>query len=91
MHNIFYTPQAQKDLADIRDFIEKNDPEIAIKVIETIFFYINNLSLFPHIGKQSNSQLWCREIIEPTFRYRIIYEYDGTHVRVVAIFKYKNM
>jgi plasmid stabilization system protein ParE len=57
MHNIFYTPQAQKDLADISDFITKDDPQIAIKVIETIFFYINNLSLFPHIGKQSNSQL----------------------------------
>ncbi len=91
MHNIFYTPQAQKDLADIHTFITNDDPQIAIKVIETIFFYINNLSLFPHIGKQSHSQLWCREIIEPTFRYRIIYEYNGTDIWILSIFKYKNM
>lgn len=48
-------PQALKDLEDIKNFIARDNHNMATRVIETIFFFINNLTLFPVIGKTSNS------------------------------------
>lgn len=84
-------PQALKDLEDIKNFIARDNHNMATRVIETIFFFINNLTLFPVIGKTSNSIIWCREIVEPTFRYTIIYEFDGKDIYITAVFKYRNV
>ena len=91
MHNIFYLPQARKDLKAIKDFIGKDNAGMSIRVIESILFFINNLSLFPLIGKEVELKLWLREIIQPTYKYRIIYEFDGKDIRIYAVFKYKNI
>ncbi|MFA7717728.1 MAG: type II toxin-antitoxin system RelE/ParE family toxin [Candidatus Absconditabacterales bacterium] len=90
MHNIFYTPQAQQDLVDIQHFIANDNPDISYKVIETIFFYANTLSLFPYIGKICVSGQGWREIVKPTFRYRIIYEVIWHDIRILSVFKYQN-
>ena len=55
MHNIIYTPQSLDNLNLIKEFIAKDNSKIAIHVIETIFHFVNNLSLFSLIGRESNS------------------------------------
>ena len=91
MHKIIYSPSSLKDLQEIKDFIQKDNPYYAWKVIETIFFFVNMLSIFPLIWKESNSKSWFREITEPTFRYKIIYWFDWKDIYISTIFKYKNI
>lgn len=90
MRNIFYFPQAKNDLTEIKHFIAQDNNDMAVRVIETIFVFINNLSLFPLIGKELLEEMQLREIIEPTYKYRIIYEFDGEDIWIYSVFKYKN-
>jgi len=50
-------PQAREDLKAIKDFIGKDNVGMSLRVMESILFFANNLSLFPLIGKEVESRL----------------------------------
>lgn len=90
MHNIIYLPQSKKDLKEIKEFIIQDNKNQAIRVIENILLFTNNLSLFPLIWKEISNKLKLREIIEPTYRYKITYKYYKENIYIYSISKYKN-
>ena len=91
MHNVSYWFKAKRDLKEIKQFIAQDNIFYARKVVETIVWFANvNLSLFPLLWKEVSSSAHLREVVEPTFRYRIVYSFDWIQVHIVSIFKYKD-
>ena len=90
MHSIIFSKRAKRDLEDILDFISLDNDYFWNKVTETIIVFINhNLCYFPLLWKPfENKNL--REILEPTFKYRIIYTFSNDQIEIIAIFKHKN-
>ena len=46
------TRQAVQDLADIADYIRKQNPQAALRVRAAILESLQNLVLFPQVGRQ---------------------------------------
>jgi len=90
MLNIEFQELAHENLDFIFSYIAENDKIIAIKVIQKINNTIKNLELFPYMWKPT---IWrLREIIEPKYKFRIIYylnEEEKT-ITIISIFKNKN-
>ncbi|HMT26991.1 MAG TPA: type II toxin-antitoxin system RelE/ParE family toxin [Candidatus Absconditabacterales bacterium] len=90
MHSVIFSSRGLSDIDQIREFIAQENSFYAEKVAETIFGFINShLSYFPLLGKEISLYKHLREIVEPTFKYRIIYTFDGSQVIIYAVFKYK--
>jgi hypothetical protein len=51
----------------------------------------NYLSIFPKQWKPLDKEKSIRLVVEPTFRYRIIYKISWTTIYIVSISKYKQM
>ena len=49
MRKVLYTKTALQDLQNIEAFISQDNKYYAHKVVETIFHFTNNLSLFPFL------------------------------------------
>jgi toxin ParE1/3/4 len=47
-----FTPRAVQDLADIADYIRKQNPQAALRVRAAILESLQNLVLFPQVGRQ---------------------------------------
>lgn len=91
MRKVLYTKTALQDLQNIEAFISQDNKYYAHKVVETIFHFTNNLSLFPFLWKTIYHKKWLREIIEPGFGYRIFYLCTNKEVFIITIGKYRNM
>lgn len=91
MYSVLYTKTALQDLQNIEKFISKDNICYAYKVVETIFHAANNLSLFPYLWKEMFDRSWLREIVEPSFWYRIFYMFADKKIYILTIGKYRNM
>ena len=92
MHKVFYTKKARNNLEEIKNFIARDNWYYAEKVAERISAFIDSyLSIFIEWGKQIYGEEQIRIIIEPTFRYRIVYKIIDIDVYVVSISKYKQI
>ena len=91
MYKIIYKPSSLSDLNEIFYYISQDNFQIATKVQETIFNFINNLALFPMLWKQNWNNFLLREVIEPAFKYRIIYKIEDDTVFILWVFKNKNL
>jgi hypothetical protein len=90
MHNIIITKTVKAQLEEIHKFIAKDNSIYADKVCETIVWFIGGiLCVFPHIGKPF-SQQWILEVIEPWFKYKIVYIDTWTDIIIVNIYKYQD-
>jgi toxin ParE1/3/4 len=47
-----FTRRAAQDLADIADYIRKQNPQVALRVRAAILESLQNLVLFPQIGRR---------------------------------------
>jgi toxin ParE1/3/4 len=47
-----FTRRAVQDLADIADYIRKQNPQAALRVRAAILESLQNLVLFPQVGRQ---------------------------------------
>jgi toxin ParE1/3/4 len=47
-----FTRRAAQDLADIADYIRKQNPQAALRVRAAILESLQNLVLFPQVGRQ---------------------------------------
>ena len=91
MHSVLYTKTALQDLQNIAKFISQDNIYYADKVVEAIFHFANNLSLFPFLWKEIVYRSWLREIVEPAFGYRIFYTITNKKIFIITIGKYRNM
>jgi hypothetical protein len=46
------------------------------------------ISLYPYIWKEFDKNI--REVIETTYKYKIVYEINKEYITVLSIYKYKN-
>ncbi len=86
MAKIIWSPQSLDDLENIADYIAKDSPYYASSVIENIIESVENLSLFPQIGRKvpEAADENIREILYK--RYRIIYQFREDTVEILTIF-----
>ncbi len=91
MYKIIYRPSSLNDINEIFDYISVDNLQVAIKVQETIFNFINYLAIFPMLWKQNWNWFNLREIIEPAFKYRIIYQIENDTIFIIWVFKNKNL
>ncbi|MDP2090886.1 MAG: type II toxin-antitoxin system RelE/ParE family toxin [Candidatus Gracilibacteria bacterium] len=88
MYNIVYSEKLKNDFISIREFISLDNPVYAVKTINSILKTIDILGDFPYIGKNIGSNL--REIVENTYKYKIIYTIVADTITIISVYKYKN-
>lgn len=89
MYKIIFSETANRDLWEISSYISKDSPLYANKVVDKIILTVSNLSVFPLLWKSDNDDN-LREIIEPRYGFRIIYQIIWKTIYILAIFKYKD-
>jgi toxin ParE1/3/4 len=89
MYKVVFSQDAENDLNGIYDFIALDDPIYAQKVTEAIVSTTMQLVYFPAMGSILSQS--SRMIVEPNFRYTIVYTVQDDTVYVFTISKYKNI
>jgi plasmid stabilization system protein ParE len=89
MHKISYSQRAKNDLLTIWSFIADDNPIYADKVVDTIVAFIANLTYFPSLWTPISPILSLRNIVEPTFRYKITYTLGENTILIRAVSKYR--
>jgi len=89
MHKVIFSLQAEEDMFAIHDFIAEDNPLYANKVVESLFASCMQLAYFPAMGTLLSDNV--RMIVEPTFRYTIIYKFEKEAVQISTISKYRNI
>ena len=81
-----FSPRAAQDLAEIADYLRKRNPAAAQRVRGTILDALQNLLLFPHIGRVQTTK-GVRKLVAHPYRYLIYYTVDeaAEDIRIVTI------
>lgn len=84
-HNFILTPLAKSDLHSIRQYIARDNPHAAKKVIEEIFTSIQNLAENPHIG-HTREDLTDKPVRFFSVRhYMIVYRADSSPLQIARV------
>ena len=70
--NLRFTPRAAQDLADIADYIRVRNPTAAQRVRAAILDSLQNLVLFPNIGRLQNVEN-VRKLVTRKYPYVVYY------------------
>ena len=70
-----FTPRATRDLAAIAEYLGIRNPSAALAVRDAIPRSLQNLTLFPAIGRPQNVEGF-RKLVTPKHRYLIYYMID---------------
>ena len=91
MYEIKFTKKARENIQDIKDYISDDNPIIADKMLEKIFYTISNIAIFPNLWKEIGWNL--KEFVEPNYKFRIIYKVknEQIEIEIISIFKNKNL
>lgn len=74
---------AKEDLQQIREYISKDSKFYANKTIDEIYKRIQNLLLFPEMGRVVNENQNTRQIIYKS--YKILYRFDSKNIYILHI------
>ncbi len=88
MLNLEFQESTLEQIEGIFSFVAQDNPVSAVDVIQRIYHTIENLRVFPYLGKTDSGIL--REIIEPRYKFRIIYLVRDNTIYIVSIFKHQN-
>ncbi|QTD48571.1 type II toxin-antitoxin system RelE/ParE family toxin [Sulfidibacter corallicola] len=80
---VIWTPQAQKDRADIWNHIVKDKPGAAIRLDELFGDAASSLSHSPTLGRVGGVP--CTRELIPHQRYRLVYEIHEGSVWILAL------
>lgn len=80
---VVWTPEAERDRADIWDYIAAGDPGAAIRMDELFSDTATRLATYPNLGKMGEVP-GTREFL-PHESYRLVYEIDRETVWVLAL------
>ena len=84
-----FSKEASLDYITIWEYIAKDNLFYANEVLNKIDSSIETILDFPFIWKEIEN--WLRIIIEPIYKYKIVYEVRKDIIYIVSIFKYKNL
>ncbi|MGB8401485.1 type II toxin-antitoxin system RelE/ParE family toxin [Bradyrhizobium sp.] len=79
-----FTPRAVRDLAEIADYIRARNPEAALRVRAAILESLQNLVLFPHVGRQQKVE-GVRKLVTRRYPFLVYYTADETADEIVII------
>ncbi len=87
MYKIIYSLTAEDELATIYNYIAADNPFYAEDVLDRIRRSIDFLKQFPNIW----THIWwdIRYIVEPKYKFKIVYRYDATGIAIISIYKYR--
>jgi len=79
-----FTPRAIANIAAIADYIQKENPAAARRVRSHIYDSLQNLILFPRLGRRQKEQ-GVRKFITPRYAYVIYYAIDQAEQEIVIL------
>lgn len=88
MYSIYFTPLSEEDLHSIYTYIAEDNPFYAEDVLSRIHRSIDFLKSFPLIGTELEAG--NRYIVDPQYRYTIIYRIRDRNIEILSVFKYKD-
>jgi len=78
------TPRAARDLADIGDYLWERSPGAALRVRDAILQSLQNLSLFPELGRKQEEE-GVRKIVTRRYSCRVYYMTDELTDEIIVV------
>jgi plasmid stabilization system protein ParE len=88
MLRVEFSKKASLEYFEIWEYIAKDNLFYANDVLNKIDNSIDTILEFPFIWKEIDS--WIRMIVEPTYKFKIVYEVRNDCIYILSVFKYKN-
>ncbi len=82
--NLRFTEKAVRDLTDIADYIRERNPQSALRVRSAIIESLQNLVVFPRIGRQQTSR-GVRKLVTRRYPYLVYYLLDEASDEIVIL------
>ena len=79
-----FTPRAVENLAEIADYIHERNPAAALRVRAAIYESLQNLILFPHIGRRQKAE-GVRRFVTYKYSYLVYYTVDDAVEEIVIL------
>ena len=79
-----FTPRATRDLAEIAEYLRIRNPSATLAVRDAILRSLQNLILFPAIGRPQNVE-GVRKLVTPKHRYLVYYTIDEGAEEIVIL------
>ena len=79
-----FTPRAAQDLAGIADFIRARNPAAALRVRATILNSLQNLVLFPEVGRRQTVK-GVRKFVTRKYPYLVYYTVDQDTEEIIIL------
>jgi toxin ParE1/3/4 len=79
-----FTPRATRDVAEIAEYLQTHNPAAMLAVRDAILRSLQNLTLFPAIGRSQNVE-GVRKLVTPKYRYLVYYLIDEGAEEVVIL------
>jgi hypothetical protein len=89
MYKIEFSNEASLEYTQIWQFISMDNLFYANEVLNKIDYTIDMIANFPflwHILKDD-----IRRVIEPKYKFKIVYKIQWNYIFIISIFKYKNI
>ena len=79
-----FTPRATRDLAEIAEYLRTRNPSAALAVRDAILRSLQNLTVFPAIGRPQNIE-GVRKLVTPKYRYLVYYMIEEEAEEIVIL------
>jgi len=79
-----FTPRAIANLIEIADYILEHNPQAARRVRAAIYESLQNLILFPHVGRRQKAES-VRKLVTRKYPYLVYYTVDEAADEIVIL------
>jgi toxin ParE1/3/4 len=79
-----FTPRAAADLIEIADYLNERNPTAARRVRAAIYKSLQNLLLFPLLGRRQQTE-GVRKLVTHPYRYLVYYVVDEVENDIVIL------
>ena len=84
MKRLRWSSQAGRDITEAHDFIAQDDPDAALRMIETVGSATEYLRTFPSMGRTGRLTT-TRELVIPHLPYLIIYRSTPADIEILRV------
>jgi plasmid stabilization system protein ParE len=82
--NLRFATRATRDLAETAEYLRTRNPSAALAVRDAILRSLQNLTLFPAIGRPQNIE-GVRKLVTPKYRYLVYHMIDEGAEEIVIL------
>jgi plasmid stabilization system protein ParE len=79
-----FTPRAAENIAAIGDYVRAHNPDAARRVRAAIYESLQDLILFPHVGRLQQTE-GVRKFITRKYAYLVYYKVDDAAEEVIVL------